>query len=83
MPRERTTTMTERAYLDCPSCGEPCAEIPCCQEISSACGTQECEESAGPTWCNGRRGVCACGARLFVDADGENAWLEEEEHDDA
>ena len=69
-----------RSLLDCPACGEPCAEIPPC-EGGGHLGCQA-ESPVTPSWCEERAGVCACGARLHVVVDDGRAWLEEEEEDD-
>lgn len=67
-----------RPLLDCPTCGEPCAEIPPCERAHTGCVA---ETPVHPSWCEDRRGTCACGARLHVDVDDGQAWLVEDEEE--
>lgn len=60
--------------LDCPACGEPCAEIPPCSDC-----LPDNDPSDGPWWCERRSGTCACGAQLYVYIDEDGARLEERE----
>ena len=64
-------------YLTCPACGEPCTNIPSCQEAHAECQA-EVADDLDHSWCEDRRGVCGCGARLHVDVD-DGAWLVEED----
>ncbi len=58
--------------LDCPSCGEPCTTIGPYRANS---------EYPFPHWQDGDSGKCQCGVTLFVEADGEQAYLVEEDKD--
>jgi hypothetical protein len=69
-------------YLNCPACGEPCTNIPSCQEAHAECQA-EVADDLDHSWCEDRRGVCGCGARLHVDVDDGRAWLDEDEDEDA
>lgn len=68
-------------YLNCPACGEPCTEIPSCQSAHLDC-TAEVDRHLTHSWCEDRRGVCGCGARLYVDVDDGRAWLVEGEENE-
>jgi hypothetical protein len=57
-----------KKFLDCPSCGEPCLELPAYAETS---------EHRYPHWQEGDYATCKCGADLVVEAGGEKAWLKE------
>ena len=64
--------MNEETWLDCPVCEEPCKTIEPYKPSS---------DFPYPHWQDGDYGTCQCGAELFVEADGEQAWLvTEEEH---
>lgn len=68
-------------YLDCPVCGQPCTEIPSCQEAHAECQA-EVDEELEYSWCEDRRGVCGCGVQLYVDVDRGRAWLVEKDEGD-
>lgn len=55
--------------LDCPSCGRPCKTMLPFRATS---------EIPFPHWEDGDTCECQCGAKLIVKADGERAWLREE-----
>ncbi len=65
-------------YLDCPVCGEVCISIPPCREAHTGCQV-EVFEDMDYWWCEDRRGVCGCGAKLRVMVDDIVARLIEEE----
>jgi hypothetical protein len=64
--------------LDCPNCGEPCAEIPSCQEAHAEC-VADTDRNKHPVWCEDRTGICGCGAKLHVGVDDDRAYLVEDE----
>jgi hypothetical protein len=67
-----------REFLDCPACGDECEQIPCCEEAHPECNA-DLPDGLTRSWCEDRRGVCSCGARLYVSVDDGWASLEEEE----
>jgi hypothetical protein len=71
------TTQTDDGQsdlLDCPRCGDPCAEMP---------PYPPRHPGHHPTWQEGDTGTCACGAPLEVCVDDGRAELRDTEEEDA
>lgn len=62
-----------QALLDCPACGDPCVNMP---------PSRPTPEWPDGCWNDGDYGTCECGARVIVDADGENASLQLDEEEE-
>lgn len=53
-------------FLNCPECGQPCYTLP---------AKDPTYEYNYPHWEEGDWADCQCGATVWVEADGERAWL--------
>jgi hypothetical protein len=62
-----------RNLLDCPRCGDPCAEMP---------PYPPRHPGGHPTWQEGDTGTCACGAPLEVLVDDGRASLHDTEEEE-
>ncbi len=68
MDLEQHTGVLGAEWLDCPVCEAPCSTLPPYRPSS---------DMPFPYWCDGDSATCQCGAVVFVEADGEQAWLVE------
>ena len=63
---------SDTSYLECPVCGDECQAFP---------AHEPTVDFPEPHWFDDDDGVCQCGAKLKISADGEQAWLVEMESD--